>query len=331
MGLEVAVGCNDSRLEEAPLKSLLAAQRHVLLVFQVLSRCMNSKRLFGQCPQAAVSNQPPTQQHHRHRPPSLTADTRRRHLTPRMAALLAQLTGGSSAMLHARISTCQADVSRADVNIVHVTRPRAALVDSASAALATRRQLKQAVIIDARRPDAALEHLLSNVPLPELQQQLHADITQAVQLLSATLQQDHARVAVEVVSGQSCPNWHADHVRLRMLCTYAGPGTWFVANRHVRRTVSNAWTGDVAIAAVESRHARQASAGDLLLLKGNGFPGFAGEEMRLLGRLRVFARAWTPHVHINCRAPHTGRRLVLQVPAQCTSRQRWRRESAACC
>jgi hypothetical protein len=33
------------------------------------------------------------------------------------------------------------------------------------------------------------------------------------------------------VRNTSCPKWHADTVRLRLLCTYAGPGTWFVANR----------------------------------------------------------------------------------------------------
>lgn len=39
----------------------------------------------------------------------------------------------------------------------------------------------------------------------------------------------HAKL--EVLAGTPCPRWHADHVTARLLCTYTGPGTWFVPNR----------------------------------------------------------------------------------------------------
>jgi hypothetical protein len=86
-------------------------------------------------------------------------------------------------------------------------------------------------VIDISKPEAATEYLLSAVQQPALQQQLHADLTQAVQLISTTLQLDHVHAKLQVIRQQSCPNWHADTVGMRMLATYAGPGTWYIANR----------------------------------------------------------------------------------------------------
>lgn len=86
-------------------------------------------------------------------------------------------------------------------------------------------------VIDISKPEAANEYLLSAVVPPDLQQQLHQDLTQAVQLISSTLQLDHVHAKLQVIQQQSCPKWHADTVGVRMLCTYAGPGTWYIANR----------------------------------------------------------------------------------------------------
>lgn len=85
--------------------------------------------------------------------------------------------------------------------------------------------------IDVSKPEAASEYLLSAVLQPDLQQQLHTDLCQAVQLISTTLQLDHVHAKLQLIQQQSCPNWHADTVGMRLLCTYAGPGTWFVENR----------------------------------------------------------------------------------------------------
>lgn len=90
-------------------------------------------------------------------------------------------------------------------------------------------------MIDVSKPEAATEYLLSAVQQPELQQQLHADLDQAVQLISSTLQLDHVHAKLQLILQQSCPNWHADTVGMRMLATYAGPGTWYIANRCVRQ------------------------------------------------------------------------------------------------
>jgi hypothetical protein len=90
------------------------------------------------------------------------------------------------------------------------------------------------VVLDVQEPQAGISQLTAHVRSPSLQQQLQADLCQAVQLFSSTLQLDHLHAQLEVVTKQSCPKWHADFVKMRMLCTYAGPGTWCIENRYVR-------------------------------------------------------------------------------------------------
>lgn len=42
---------------------------------------------------------------------------------------------------------------------------------------------------------------------------------------------DLLHIKLEVLGHSPCPRWHADHVAARLLCTYTGPGTWYVDNR----------------------------------------------------------------------------------------------------
>jgi hypothetical protein len=91
--------------------------------------------------------------------------------------------------------------------------------------------VSQAVLDPNRDPDAAIAYLLDSVQHPQLQQQLHADLLQAAQSICSLRRVDHVRAKLECVAKQSCPQWHADTVGVRMLCTYAGPGTWYIENR----------------------------------------------------------------------------------------------------
>lgn len=87
------------------------------------------------------------------------------------------------------------------------------------------------VVLDMQDPQAGISQLTSHVRSPSLQQQLQADLRQAVQLFRSSLQLNHLHAQLEIVSKQSCPKWHADFVKMRMLCTYAGPGTLCIENR----------------------------------------------------------------------------------------------------
>ena len=68
-------------------------------------------------------------------------------------------------------------------------------------------------------------------------------------------------VKLQCVHGTACPRIHVDHVHIRALCTYHGPGTVYVPAE------ACAVRGDVVLAASTGR-AVATSTGDVLYLKG---------------------------------------------------------------
>ena len=66
-----------------------------------------------------------------------------------------------------------------------------------------------------------------------------------------------------------CPRWHVDRVPIRMLCTYAGPGTEWLENQGVdKRTLSNQELVDSPC--------QRASLGEVVILKGALWQGNEG-------------------------------------------------------
>ena len=63
-----------------------------------------------------------------------------------------------------------------------------------------------------------------------------------------------------------CPGWHVDRVTIRVICTYRGPGTQWLADQCVDRS---------SLKAPALAHDRGVSAriGEVVFLKGNGWPG----------------------------------------------------------
>lgn len=85
---------------------------------------------------------------------------------------------------------------------------------------------------------------------------------------------------LSVITSTSCPRFHADHVELRCLCTYSGEGTYFVPNVAVdrRKWMRALGLQDTNGFGVKSeRHIQQAGEWDVMILKGNAFPGMEGE------------------------------------------------------
>ncbi|MEM7608900.1 MAG: DUF1826 domain-containing protein [Myxococcota bacterium] len=77
-----------------------------------------------------------------------------------------------------------------------------------------------------------------------------------------------------MVDVDKCRKLHFDHLDLRILCTYEGPGTWVAPERCLDRSAIGA-RGEVAL--INKRICRddaalhQASAGDLVFLKGRAW------------------------------------------------------------
>lgn len=63
---------------------------------------------------------------------------------------------------------------------------------------------------------------------------LAADIVMLARCFCEMADTSHARVRLERVEDDGCMLFHADTLRIRMLCTYAGPGTEWLEPENVR-------------------------------------------------------------------------------------------------
>ncbi|GFR51575.1 hypothetical protein Agub_g13908, partial [Astrephomene gubernaculifera] len=189
-----------------------------------------------------------------------------------------------------RVSTAQpTDLLRPDVNIVHLRRqlpvkPGQFQRQASELGLG----FKARAVTPTAEPRLAASRLTAALThVPEVRQVIQADVEQLVALFGQQLGYPAVRAKLEVLGGTPCPRFHADHVGVRLLVTYCGPGTVFVENRHVRRRWLWGGAGGVAVEAVDpaaasrgggaaGSAARQAAPGDLLFLKGNAAPGNYG-------------------------------------------------------
>lgn len=111
------------------------------------------------------------------------------------------------------------------------------------------------------------------------------DIADLAARFAALLALDRVAIRLEVVETDACRRFHADYVAVRLICTYAGPGTQWLANDDA-----------LALAAgVEPTTIRSIATGDVALFKGHD-------------------RSETPIVHRSPPIAGTGtRRLVLVI------------------
>jgi hypothetical protein len=78
------------------------------------------------------------------------------------------------------------------------------------------------------------------------------------------------RVRLDVVSNDGCRLFHVDHLRVRWICTYRGPGTQYVPDAAVDRSRLGTGTNAAILAPDE---VRSLQAGWVAALRGAGFPG----------------------------------------------------------
>lgn len=152
-----------------------------------------------------------------------------------VAALMHALQRGTSGRGAPRVCIAEHPDSLSDrcVNIVHVRRPEAAASASIARLLSGAGRGAVGGTVQVQRQDSAgqLAPLLRGLSDMELCNRIQCDVLQAASAIRVVRGVDaHVRAKLEVVETQSCPRWHADHVGVRLLVTYVGPGTCFIAN-----------------------------------------------------------------------------------------------------
>jgi hypothetical protein len=143
------------------------------------------------------------------------------------------------------------------------------------------RDIKRVISCPAAAPD--IDGLLADVP-PECGfELLRADMLELAQLFAHLTGAEHLTLKLESFGSNLCERFHVDCVPLRLICSYAGPGTEWLDNAEVDRAYlepgAGGWpdeqSGLLRPGATIGRLERFAMA----LMKGERWPGNAGNGL----------------------------------------------------
>lgn len=163
-----------------------------------------------------------------------------------------------------------------DTNCVHIRRSLPGDWSTDFARLVTGPAFELRRKIHARDP--RVSEVLSELPAGGARAHLARELRSLVPQFSELTDRRHLKLKIAVVDTDACQKFHTDYVLLRLLITYLGPGTEYVpdagvAREHLRQPVPL----EEANAAIvpDPRLVRRAQPGDILLLKGEAWPGNA--------------------------------------------------------
>ena len=171
-------------------------------------------------------------------------------------------------------SAAFAELLEPGTSVLQVERSVQASIAEALDDVASGELFEHSVTLDAKDP--APDELLEPISNPVARRFLEQDIAWLAREYGALVGRRHLHGQLAVLAHDACRKLHVDNVTIRLLCTYAGPGTQWVANEDVVR--SNLARIDVDFETANRsvlRHpdaVRHCGRGDVLLLKGNAFP-----------------------------------------------------------
>jgi hypothetical protein len=132
--------------------------------------------------------------------------------------------------------------------------------------------------LDATAPEVG--PLLVAIPKGEARTFLEADIRRLAGTFGTLLGRRHVHAQLYTKRSDGCRKFHADNVTLRLLCTYAGPGTDWIPNedlvrKHMGRTDIDPATHNRLVLR-EGGSLRRSAPGEVLVFRGGAYPGQAG-------------------------------------------------------
>ncbi|MFK7986269.1 MAG: DUF1826 domain-containing protein [Sandaracinaceae bacterium] len=163
-------------------------------------------------------------------------------------------------------------------NIVTVPRPLPPLVAEAMVAVVGGEPFSRSARVEALDPDVS--SLVEPVRDGLARRYLARDITEHIRAFGAVMRRRHLHARLSIVTDDACRKIHSDHVSIRLLCTYAGPGTEWVTEEDVAR--ENLARIDVDVRTANRSVLRRPSAirhcapGEVILLKGDAYDGNEG-------------------------------------------------------
>lgn len=165
-----------------------------------------------------------------------------------------------------------ADICAPDLNMVYLPRALPATLRAAATRQLQHGRSERRVITTAADP--CLAGLLFDAGASALDE----DWRFLIELYATLTGAETLGLRLHVLTGAMCPRFHTDRVGLRLICTYAGAGTEWLADDDVRRErlghsaegLSDAHSGAVC------GPVRRVPTGAIALLKGDAWPGHDG-------------------------------------------------------
>lgn len=166
-----------------------------------------------------------------------------------------------------------------DVNVAVLRRPLP-ICQAEAYWRAASRPWESRVALDLDRLDTGVSSLVDSVEDPQARDYLEAEIEQWAWHFAKLADRRHIQAQLSSISSDMCRKFHTDFVDLRLLCTYSGPATeWLRDVDVVRESLARFDLGlEEANRAVLRPGAtvQHAMAGDVVLLKGDTWPGNEG-------------------------------------------------------
>ncbi len=165
-----------------------------------------------------------------------------------------------------------ADIYRSDTNLVRWQRPLDIDFDDDIHFLLSRPALTARQVVAADLPASALAEMLRLAA----DSALIADIRQLIEMYADLFMLQQVGVRFEKIDNTMCPRFHTDRLACRLVTTYHGAGTEWLAEDNADR--SKLGTGAAGLPDNQSgiyldeSQICSATAGDVLLLKGDGWP-----------------------------------------------------------
>jgi Protein of unknown function (DUF1826) len=117
-----------------------------------------------------------------------------------------------------------------------------------------------------------LDALLGSLPPGPARQSLRDDIAERAHAYARIIGSGRVRLQLHSVQHQHCPRFHVDSVGVRLITTYAGPATeWLAETDLVRARIGKGSTAEVP--ARPSAQPRRLARFDVALLKGSAWRG----------------------------------------------------------
>lgn len=179
---------------------------------------------------------------------------------------------GAPAAVHSHHAGDLVRILEPGTNVVVWRRPTPPWVDSLHEWAASGRSLEQTY--GAENFD--LSRLFAPLPDP-VRQEVQADAENLVRGLLAIYPSPNFKLSLATIRGDQCRKFHMDYVRLRLICSYVGPGTEWLMEGDVMRDVfqRNIDCPDEANRAIvrPGSAIQRVDPGDVVIFKGLTFPG----------------------------------------------------------